>query len=114
MMRPFHHRPEDGRDVSEEIEGSLIGGPEETHDIGCWFRPSWAHGPPSLASSPPIRDGSKVAVLPHEGTFSILYGSQTIPVGAGYRPGYISRPDEAGQFPVVVLVPGLAGLGSAE
>jgi carboxymethylenebutenolidase len=55
-----------------------------------------------------------VAVLPHEGTFSIMYGSQTIPVGAGYRPGYISRPDEAGRFPVVVLVPGLAGLGSAE
>ena len=55
-----------------------------------------------------------MAVLPHEGTFSILYGSQTIPVGAGYRPGYISRPDEAGQFPVVVLIPGLAGLGSSE
>ncbi|MGH9897082.1 MAG: dienelactone hydrolase family protein, partial [bacterium] len=44
----------------------------------------------------------------------IMYGSQTIPVGAGYRPGYFSRPDEAGKFPVVVLVPGLAGLGSAE
>ena len=59
-------------------------------------------------------DRSKVAVLPHEGTFSIMYGSQTIPVGAAYRPGYISRPDEAGRFPVVVLVPGLEGLGSAE
>lgn len=55
-----------------------------------------------------------MAVLPHEGTFSIMYGSQTIPVGAGYRPGYFSRPDEAGRFPVVVLVPGLSGLGSAE
>ncbi|MGH8958454.1 MAG: dienelactone hydrolase family protein [Acidimicrobiia bacterium] len=43
-----------------------------------------------------------------------MYGSQTIPVGAGYRPGYFSRPDEAGKFPVVVLIPGLAGLGSAE
>ncbi len=59
-------------------------------------------------------DRSKVAVLPHEGTFSIMYGSQTIPVGAAYRPGYISRPDEAGRFPVAVLVPGLEGLGSAE
>jgi carboxymethylenebutenolidase len=43
-----------------------------------------------------------------------MYGSQTIPVGAGYRPGYFSRPDEAGQFPVIVLIPGLGGLSSSE
>ena len=55
-----------------------------------------------------------MAVLPHEGTFSILYGSHTVPVGATYRPGYLARPDEAGKFPVALIVPGLGGLGSAE
>lgn len=55
-----------------------------------------------------------LAVLPHEGTFSIMYGSQAVPVGAGYRPGYFSRPDEAGRFPVVLILPGLAGLSSGE
>ncbi len=57
---------------------------------------------------------STLAVLPHEGTFSIMYGSQAVPVGTSYRPGYLARPDEAGQFPVVLIVPGLGGLGSAE
>ncbi|MGQ0849281.1 MAG: dienelactone hydrolase family protein [Actinomycetota bacterium] len=55
-----------------------------------------------------------MAVLPHEGTFSILYGTQPVPVGTGYQPGYLARPDEAGKFPVVLLLPGLAGLRSAE
>lgn len=53
-----------------------------------------------------------VAVLPHEGTFAIMYGALPIPVGSGYRPGYLSRPDEAGRFPVVVVIPGLGGLTS--
>ncbi|MFN2486141.1 MAG: dienelactone hydrolase family protein [Acidimicrobiia bacterium] len=55
-----------------------------------------------------------MAVLPHEGTFSIMYGTQAVPVGASYRPGYFSRPDEAGRFPVVLVIPGLAGLSSGE
>ncbi len=40
-----------------------------------------------------------MAVLPHEGTFSIMYGTFPVPVGSGYRPGYLARPDEAGRFP---------------
>ena len=43
-----------------------------------------------------------------------MYGSQAVPIGAGYRPGYLSRPDEAGPFPVVSSFPGLGGLSSGE
>ncbi|HKY46512.1 MAG TPA: dienelactone hydrolase family protein [Acidimicrobiia bacterium] len=53
-----------------------------------------------------------MAVLPHEGTFSIMYGTFRVPIGSGYRPGYLSRPDEAGRFPVVLAFPGLGGLKS--
>ena len=55
-----------------------------------------------------------MAVLPHEGTFSILYGTFRVPVGSGYRPGYLARPDEAGRFPVVFALPGIRGLRSFE
>jgi carboxymethylenebutenolidase len=55
-----------------------------------------------------------VTVLPHEGTFSILYGTFPVPVGSGYRPGYLARPDEAGRFPVVLVLPGVSGLKSYE
>ena len=55
-----------------------------------------------------------MAVLSHEGTYPILYGAWPIPVGAGHRDGYIARPDESGQFPVVLVVPGIDGLGSLE
>lgn len=55
-----------------------------------------------------------MAVLAHEGTYSIMYGSWPIPVGTAHRNGYIARPDEAGVFPVVIVVPGLNGLDSFE
>lgn len=55
-----------------------------------------------------------MAVLPHEGTFSILYGTYRVPIGSGYRPGYLARPDEAGRFPVVLAFPGVGGLKSYE
>jgi carboxymethylenebutenolidase len=55
-----------------------------------------------------------VAVLPHEGTYSIMYGGLPISVGSGYRPGYLARPDKSGSFPVVILVPDLDGLGPHE
>jgi carboxymethylenebutenolidase len=55
-----------------------------------------------------------VAVLPHEGTYSVMYGPLTVSVGAGYRRGYLARPDQAGQFPTVVLMPDLDGLGAHE
>lgn len=55
-----------------------------------------------------------MAVLPHEGTYSVIYGSLPVSVGAGYRRGYLARPDQAGRFPVVVLVPSLDGLGTQE
>jgi len=53
-----------------------------------------------------------VAVLPHEGTFSIMYGNLNVPVGSGYRRGYLARPDEAGKFPTVLVLPGAFGLSS--
>lgn len=55
-----------------------------------------------------------MAVLSHEGTYPIMYGAWPIPVGSGHRPGYIARPDEAGRFPVVFIVPSLDGMGSFE
>lgn len=55
-----------------------------------------------------------MAVLSHEGTYPIMYRSYAVPVGAGYRPGYLARPDRAGVFPVVVVVPDLDGLTSFE
>lgn len=55
-----------------------------------------------------------MAVLSHEGTYPVLYGSMPIPIGSAHRTGYLARPDEAGMFPVVLVVPGLRGLGSFE
>lgn len=55
-----------------------------------------------------------MAVLDHEGTYSIMYGPFGIPIGAGYRPGYVARPDKAGRFPVVIVIPAIEGLGSHE
>ena len=55
-----------------------------------------------------------MAVLSHEGTYPILYDTWPIPVGSGHRDGYIARPDEAGRFPVVFVVPGTDGMGSLE
>lgn len=55
-----------------------------------------------------------MAVLSHEGTYPIMYGTWPIPVGAGHRNGYIARPDEAGKVPVVFVIPDLGGLGSFE
>ncbi|MEA1903073.1 MAG: dienelactone hydrolase family protein [Actinomycetota bacterium] len=56
----------------------------------------------------------QLAVMSHEGTYSVLFGSWPIPVGSGHRTGYLARPDTAGRFPVVVVVPGLSGMGSFE
>jgi len=55
-----------------------------------------------------------VAVLPHEGTYSVMYGPLAVSVGAGYRRGYLARPDQAGRFPTVVLTPDLDGLDAHE
>jgi len=55
-----------------------------------------------------------LAVLSHEGTYPIMYGSWPIPVGSAHRTGYISRPDESGRFPIVFVLPGLEGMGSLE
>lgn len=55
-----------------------------------------------------------MAVLPHEGTYSIMYGPFGVPVGAGYRPGYLARPDRSGRYPTVVVVPDIDGLSSFE
>ncbi len=41
-----------------------------------------------------------------------MYGTLRVPIGSGYRPGYLARPDEAGRFPVVFAFPGVGGLKS--
>jgi carboxymethylenebutenolidase len=46
-----------------------------------------------------------MAVLAHEGPYSILYGPFGVPTGSGYAPGYIARPDQFGRFPTVLLAP---------
>lgn len=55
-----------------------------------------------------------VAVLPHEGTYSVMYGNLPVPVGSGYRRGYLARPDQAGRFPVVVICPDINGVSAHE
>ncbi|MFZ0625601.1 MAG: alpha/beta family hydrolase [Acidimicrobiia bacterium] len=55
-----------------------------------------------------------MAVLPHEGTHSIMFGSWPIPIGAGQRTAYLARPDAAGRFPAVVVLPTLDGLTGFE
>ena len=46
-----------------------------------------------------------LSVLAHEGTYPILYGSYGVPVGSGHVPGYLARPDRAGRFPTVLVLP---------
>lgn len=53
-----------------------------------------------------------MAVMAHEGRFEILYESFGIPVGSGFQPGYLARPDRTGSFPAVLVVPGIRGLTS--
>jgi carboxymethylenebutenolidase len=55
-----------------------------------------------------------VAVLAHEGTYPIMYGSWPLPVGTQHRTGYIARPDEAGKFPVVFVIQDINGMNSFE
>lgn len=55
-----------------------------------------------------------MAVLPHEGTHSIMYGAWPIPIGSALRTAYLARPDAAGRFPVVFVLPTLDGLTGFE
>jgi carboxymethylenebutenolidase len=55
-----------------------------------------------------------MAVLPHEGTHSIMYGGWPLPIGSSQRTQYLARPDAAGRFPVVLVLPGLDGLTGFE
>lgn len=55
-----------------------------------------------------------MAVIAHEGTHPIMYGAAPLPIGAGLRTGYLARPDAAGKFPVVFVLPTLAGLTGFE
>lgn len=45
-----------------------------------------------------------MAVLPHEGTFPIMYGTYSTPAGSSYRSDYLARPDAVGRFPVVLII----------
>ena len=44
----------------------------------------------------------------------MIYGDLAVPVGSGYQPAYLARPDQAGQWPVVLISPDLDGLGAHE
>ncbi len=52
-----------------------------------------------------------MSVLAHEGTYPILYGAYAVPVGSGHVSGYLARPDQAGRFATVLVLPD-AGLTS--
>jgi dienelactone hydrolase len=43
-----------------------------------------------------------------------MYGAWALPIGAGLRTGYVARPDSAGRFPVVFVLPTLLGLSGFE
>ena len=45
-----------------------------------------------------------MAVLPHEGTYPVMYGTYSTPAGSSYRSDYLARPDAVGRFPVVLIV----------
>ncbi len=55
-----------------------------------------------------------MAVLPHEGTYPVMYGGLAVSIGSSYRRGYLARPDKAGRFPSVIMIPSLDGLGAHE
>lgn len=55
-----------------------------------------------------------MAVLAHEGTYPIIYSTWPFPIGSTHRTGYLARPDKAGKFPVVFVLPTVAGLTSFE
>ena len=54
-----------------------------------------------------------VSVLKGEGTVPILFGTTNISLGAKSHIGYLARPDLAGEWPTVVMVPGGRGATSA-
>ena len=54
-----------------------------------------------------------MVVLKHEGSIEILYRDYPMPTGAGFTTGYLSRPDRIGEYPVVVVLPGLRGITPA-
>ena len=55
-----------------------------------------------------------MVVPANEGSFSIIYKQIGVPIGAGEFDAYLARPDAAGPWPVVVVLPSIRGLGSAE
>ncbi|MXY73905.1 MAG: hypothetical protein F4Y83_03090 [Acidimicrobiia bacterium] len=53
-----------------------------------------------------------MAVLPHEGTHSVMYGTYSTPAGSSYRSDYMARPDAVGRFPVVLITSGPGDVSS--
>lgn len=54
-----------------------------------------------------------MAVLDHEGSIEILYRDYPMPAGSSFSTGYMARPDRIGEYPIVVLLPGLRGITPA-
>lgn len=55
-----------------------------------------------------------VSVLQHEGTYPVMANTVSVLVGSTYRVGFLARPDQAGRFPAVVLIPNHGVLGAHE
>ena len=53
-----------------------------------------------------------MAVLPHEGTYAVMYGTYSTPAGSTYRSDYLARPDAVGRFPVVLITSGPGEISS--
>ncbi len=51
-----------------------------------------------------------MTVLPFEGTYPILYREFDLPSGSGLTTGYLARPDQYGEFPVVIVLAGIDGI----
>lgn len=53
-----------------------------------------------------------MAVLAHEGTHTIIFGTMPIPIGSSLYDAYLARPDTSSPTPVVIVLHGIDGLDS--
>jgi carboxymethylenebutenolidase len=51
-----------------------------------------------------------MAVMPHEGTHTIIFGTIAVPVGSALFDGYLARPDQGDPAPTVVVLHGVEGI----
>ncbi len=51
-----------------------------------------------------------MAVMPHEGTHTIIFGTIPVPVGSALYDGYLARPDQGDPAPTVMVLHGTEGI----